>query len=79
MRSLACQAFAGSEHQEMKVFLLLFRKTKEESSFFEKKEAKKLLFLGRFGVRVIRPGRVGGGFPVRPGWFCGIPRRPPGR
>jgi hypothetical protein len=30
----------------IKVFLLLFRKTKEESSFFEKKEAKKLYSLG---------------------------------
>jgi hypothetical protein len=35
------------EPKETKVFLLLFRKTKEDSSFFEKKEAKKLLFLRR--------------------------------
>jgi hypothetical protein len=32
---------------EIRVFLLLFRETKEDSSFFEKKAAKKLLFLVR--------------------------------
>jgi hypothetical protein len=36
----------GNGAEGIKVFLLLFRKTKEDSSFFEKKEAKKLLFSG---------------------------------
>jgi hypothetical protein len=31
------------QHQEIKVFLLLFRKTKEDSSFFEKKKEKTLI------------------------------------
>jgi hypothetical protein len=41
--------------------LLLFHKTKEESSFFEKKEAKKLLFLvlrGRLCASGAASGRV---------------------
>jgi hypothetical protein len=33
------------QHQEVKVFLLLFRKTTEESSFL-KKRSKRLLLLG---------------------------------
>jgi sugar lactone lactonase YvrE len=71
--------------QGIKVFLLLFRKTKEDSSFFAKKEAKKLLSpaASLFGsitanTRRIRKSRMSDGVALPPhdgGVFQPVPAR----